>query len=219
MKSTTLLLPLTVALSACTYLRGAKNDPAPLCTPPRQAEVASRGVYWFNHEADSLEIGRVPDASAAGRALAGTWDIVQVATEGPAHNSIERWQLRLVATDSAVRYECWFGQPCYQGTSIPAAGAIVRAGQPFDSVAAARRRPDDSTSATIHYSETDNKLSLDFGPPEIDGERTLFGLTEVTDSTFMGRWVYGGIRVFEVNRRGVVTREQPQGFFCARRVH
>jgi len=218
MKSSTSLLSLALGLSACTYLRGAKSDPPRLCTPPRQAEAASRGVYWFNREAsDSAGMAHVPNASGAGRALSGTWDVVQVATEGPAEKPIERWRLRLVATDAAVRLQCWSARPCHDGSSIPAAGAIVRAGQAFDSVAAARRLSDDTTLTTVHFSETDNKLTLHFGPPTIDAG-SFYGITEVTDSTFMGRWAYGGLRLFDVNRGGVVTGEQPQGFFCARRI-
>jgi hypothetical protein len=116
-----------------------------------------------------------------------------------------------------VRNQCWFGRPCHDGSSIPAAGAIVRPGHPFDSLGAARRTSNDSAAATVFFSESDNKLSLNFGPPMIDGDATLYRITEVTDSTFMGRWANGGLRVFEVNRHGVVTRELPQGFFCARR--
>jgi hypothetical protein len=49
-------------------------------------------------------------------------------------------------------------------------------------------------------------------------ENRSYGLTDVTDSTLMGRWSNRGLMVFKVNRNGSVTRGAPHGLFCARRI-
>ncbi|HEX4683648.1 MAG TPA: hypothetical protein VH277_13105 [Gemmatimonadaceae bacterium] len=162
----------------------------------------------------ATDSAREPDRAA--RALAGTWDLLTVATEGANPPETERWKLRLVSTTSDVWFKCPAGPCRTRRVAVIAGGAPVRPSIAFDSVAFANRRSSDGALVEARYDVHDNHLSLS-GPPVMDAG-TFYNVAEVSDSTMRGRWTDGSYIDAIIPRGNTVALEHQQGYFCARRL-
>jgi hypothetical protein len=170
------------------------------------------GPVWEGRPATGS--GATPDE--VGRHLAGTWELLSVATEGVQSPHTQIDTLKLVATDTAARFRCPLGR-CGRGYSYPLAGQILRAGARFDSAAAVQHRTRDETDAGFSYNATLNTLTLMLGPQGFDmGD--FYAVAELSDTTFAGRWESGSFAYAQVSRGGRVLLEKPAGYFCARRI-
>jgi len=160
--------------------------------------------------------GHAPPPASVSHRLAGTWDVLTVTNEGASPARADRWQLRLVPTDSTTWYRCPLGACRTRDVAVVAAGARVRRDVPFDSVARAQRRSRDPEQVEAHYEPATKQVTFWFGPLIFDAG-TFYELDELTDSTFAGRWTDGSYAMLAVRRSGVTVFEHRQGYFCARR--
>ena len=97
---------------------------------------------------------------------------------------------------------------------MPAAGTMGAADLPFDSAAARRGELRGPTAAQVLYSPRESSVQLHTDPYALDAG-TAFFISEVTDSSLVGRWSTGGLRISLLVRSGVPVAEQEAGYFCA----
>lgn len=202
------------AVASCAQLHRPSISPR-FCLAPGSG--ADHGPVSWNARGLGGPINSAPPPDTAAAALAGTWDVLTVATEGARPGAVDRWTLRLVPTTPAVRYDAPFGPRRSRNISVVAAGAPLRSSAGFDAIAAAQRRLAGRDRVEATYDSSTNRITLSFGPPMLDAG-TFYAVTEVSDTLFAGRWTDGSYIVTEVQRGSVTTLEHMQGFFCARRV-
>ena len=201
-----------ISLMGCAPLRHGQPRGAPFCLAPSTAAEAAP-TSWHS---PTGAIGTPLPPSEVAQKLVGTWDVLEVATEGAAPADVERWRLRLVKTQHTVWYQCALGSCRTQRVAVVAAGAPVRQDALFDTVAASERRLKDAGAIDARYDSTTNHLT--FSPEQLVLDAgTFYAVTEVSDTFLAGRWTDGSYISAEVQRGGAMTFEHRSGFFCARR--
>jgi hypothetical protein len=192
----------------------AEVSQEPYCVAPAPGAEAG-GVTWYRDGDPTDRPADRPDPRALGERLAGSWDVLTVTTEGRAGPSASQWQLNLIAVDPNAGSGCQSDRCVDSGQG---AGAKKRTGSrsTSESEIVAVDTARGYKHATAVYNRERNTVTLSFGPVVLDGG-TFYMFTDVSDSTFAGRWVSGGQVVTTVNRGAVSVLEQEGGYFCARR--
>jgi hypothetical protein len=186
----------------------------PYCVAPAPGAEAG-GVTWYREGEPTDRPTDRPEPRALGERLGGSWEVLTVTSEGVTAPSVSRWHLNLIAVDPTAGIDCQLDR-CVD--SSEGAGtkrrAASRSTTEREIVAVDTTRG--YKHATAAYNRDRNTVTLSFGPVVLDGG-TIYMFTDVSDSTFAGRWASGGQVVTPVNRGGVWVLEEGEGYFCARR--
>jgi hypothetical protein len=119
--------------------------------------------------------------------------------------------------DDSVRRRCFAG-PCRPGGPVRVlAGTLGRAGDPFDSAAAAQARLRGPDVVEFRYDSARARAYFQTYPGVLDAG-TSYDVALASASGFDGRWQDGSLGGFEVRRGSVDAFEASRGYFCADRI-
>jgi hypothetical protein len=186
----------------------------PYCVAPAPGADAG-GVTWYRDgDPTDSPIDR-PEPRALGERLVGRWEVLTVTTEGLTGPNVSQWHLNLIAIDPDTASRCQFDR-CVERSNSAARQKRAGSATTRESEIVAVDTSRGYKHATVLYNRDRNTVTVSFGPMVLDGG-TFYMLMDLSDSTFAGRWVSGGLVVTPVNRGGVPVLEQEGGYFCAHR--
>lgn len=189
----------------------AAQKPAAVCAAPR--DPLGGAVMWPTPTGSSNDPRTAPTARGLQGLLTGTYDILVVTTEGVERPTVERWQFRLMPSDSVAASRCTFGA-CDSDRSFPLVGHKGVSLSARDSLKLVRRQLLDSAEFDVSFTPKFGRLSIQEVTASDAGGFYMYP-DALTAQGFSGRWSDAGMLGVSFKRDNVRVVERPSGYFCA----
>jgi hypothetical protein len=169
----------------------------------------------YEDDAYSSGADAVPTATFLGRFLVGTFDILQVTSEGVPEPTVLQWRLWITTTHANAVSRCSPASCPDTIISFPFVGLRQPSTQPRDTLRLKQRL----FTGTIDEAEfvvdhARGLLSWQTMPGWLDAG-AIFRVEAITPFGFRGRWQDGGIAMTVIDRDGATVVEALGGYYCA----